>query len=141
MRLIHKTWVTEEDVANNLDCAIIFGDNCARKGYGGQAKICRDQPNCVGIVTKWLPSNAEHAFFSDADYDKIIPIIDQDFTKAVEVAYRRRGYYNPMECEGGEQAETTIIITPIGTGLAQLPARAPMVYAYIQSKIDELMRN
>ena len=55
----------------------VFGDNVARKGYGGQAKEMRGEPNAIGIATKRLPSMDPEAFFSDdSEEDRIVVAAD-----------------------------------------------------------------
>lgn len=45
----------------------VFGDNFARKGYGGQAGEARNEPNAIGIPTKRNPGWAEKDYLTDAD--------------------------------------------------------------------------
>jgi hypothetical protein len=97
----------------------VFGDNMVRKGFGGQAKEMRGEPNAVGIPTKDLPSNVEDAFFTDDDYDYARPEIEKAFLKLFAHASL-----------GGD------IVWPadgIGTGLAQLEKRAPKIWNLIET--------
>lgn len=92
----------------------VFGDNLIQRGMGGQAKECRGEPNAVGIPTKRAPSMSEGSFLNDDDFDRVKPII-QD-------AFRR------LAAHHGD------IVWPhdgVGTGLAQLPRRAPKIAAFI----------
>lgn len=96
-----------------------FGDNIGRKGYGGQAREMRGEPNAVGIPTKWLPSMSEDAFFKDSDFDRV--------RAAIEVPLGRLAQHL---ANGG------VVVWPedgIGTGLAELQMRAPRIYAYINA--------
>jgi len=99
------------------DTLFVFGDNLAQYGRRGQAKECRGEPNAVGIPTKKRPSMDENAFFTNADFAIAKAAIDRGFLRlAVHVR------------EGG------VVVMPangLGTGLAQLPTRAPMIHAYI----------
>jgi hypothetical protein len=106
------------------DALFVFGDNMARFGFGGQANACRGQPNAVGVPTKWKPSMWNESFFKDEDFQKVKPSIDEAFGKLEE--HLR---------DGG------VVILPsggIGTGLAELPKRAPAIHLYIMERIDRL---
>lgn len=104
-----------EDCNNNPHKLYVFGDNFARRGKKGQAVI-RDCPNAVGIATKRKPSMSEDAFFTDGMDDRIV---------AAEIAKVFAFFAgNPY----------TVIVLPadgLGTGLAQLPERAPQILAAI----------
>lgn len=106
----------------------VFGDNMARGGRGGQAKEMRGEPNAVGIPTKWSPGMGQGDFFSDAngDLDRCRNEIDAAFGRLFMHA-----------AHGGE------IVWPdagIGTGLAELPKRAPTILAYIERGRKELRK-
>lgn len=93
----------------------VFGDNFARDGYGGQAKEMRDELNSVGIPTKHSPNNYWWAFFDDAYYDFWIEQSTPDWMRLF--------------------LHDGVIVWPedgIGTGLADLPNRAPKIYAAIK---------
>ncbi|ELQ8317897.1 hypothetical protein R2571_006804 [Pseudomonas aeruginosa] len=88
----------------------VFGDNLIKRGTAGQA-IIRAEPNAFGIPTKRLPSMSEMAFFSDRE----------DEREALLSALR----------ELFVLASTREIVFPesgLGTGLAQMAARSPMLY-------------
>jgi hypothetical protein len=55
MTLIFQEWITRKDLRENPDKRYVFGDNVERRGYGGQAKEMRGEPNAIGVVTKWAP--------------------------------------------------------------------------------------
>ena len=93
----------------------VFGDNLQRRGYGGQAKEMRGEPNAVGIPTKAWPSMTETAFFNDDD----LKLWAQE-----SAPYRER-----LIEHGGK------VVWPkdgIGTGLAQLQERAPAIWRAIE---------
>ncbi len=95
----------------------VFGDNIHRKGYGGQAKEMRDEPNAVGIPTKVYPAWDEGAFFTDEDFNTFIKYSVKDFQRLTN----HRG----------------VIIWPtngIGTRRAQLKARAPRIWWWIEAQ-------
>lgn len=101
------------------DTLFVFGDNIAGAGLGGQAKVMRGEPNAVGIPTKWLPSLSAVAFFTDADFEHVKPKIEVQFRMLAD--HLRNGGKVVWPEDG------------IGTGLAELPARAPAIYALIQT--------
>lgn len=97
----------------------VFGDNMHRKGYGGQAKEMRGEPNAVGIPTKVYPGWHEGAFFVDSDSLTFWKESINDFDRLFE------------------HAENGVIVWPsagIGTGLAQLERRAPKIWYWIEDK-------
>lgn len=101
------------------DTLFVFGDNMARKGYGGQAAEARDEPNAIGIPTKWAPNS--WAFFKNSDFDEVVPTIDAEFLK--------------LHMHHGK------VVWPadgIGTGLARLSECAPIIHVYIEEKLLDL---
>jgi hypothetical protein len=102
----------------------VFGDNMKRTGLGGQAKELRGEPNAVGIPTKWSPSLEAAAYFADSDFPKVKDAIDEAFDELEEHLASGRSVIVP---EAG-----------VGTGLADLPRRAPKIFAYIVSRFDQL---
>ena len=114
------SYISREDLQSNPDKIFLFGDNLTRKGYGGQAKEMRDEPNAIGIPTKKLPTNGPNAFFSD----KELEINKHHLNKAFEKIPR----------------DKTIIMSSsgLGTGLAQLDVKAPKTYAYLLECIKKL---
>jgi len=84
----------------------------------------RGEPNAFGIPTKWAPSMSDDAYFSDRQYNDIVIILDLHFQKL------------RSHIENG-----TSVVFPtngIGTGLSQLPQRAPIVNDFIQNLIYDL---
>ena len=85
----------------------------------------RAEPNAIGIPTKKLPSNAEEAFFNDAEFEQNKAAIDRAFE-------RLHGMSSTFE---------QVIVIPsdgLGTGRAQLDKRAPQTFAYLQKRLAEL---
>lgn len=111
------------DVQSKPDTLFAFGDNMEREGKGGQA-IIRDEKNAVGIPTKWRPSKDEEAYFADDDFPMVKEEIDAAF--AVLEGHLRTGGAVVLPKDG------------IGTGLADLPNRAPKIYKYIAKKLSAL---
>lgn len=94
------------------DKVFVFGDNMMRRGKGGQA-IIRDEPNAFGVATKRYPRNTENSFFSDQqnELDTMLNDLRRLFVKKIAgdtLVFPRGG---------------------LGTGLAQLQTRSPMIFA------------
>jgi hypothetical protein len=124
MPIIRQRRILRHDLRNNPDRIYVFGDNMAGCGFGGQARVCRGEPNAVGVPTKHFPNNDITSFFCDADFDKVRPRIDEAFSTLRQ----------HLEC-------ACIVIIPadgLGTGRAQLETRAPTIYKYICDHIHEL---
>lgn len=122
MRYVKK--ITRKMLQSEPETLFVFGDNMRRYGYGGQAKEMRDEPNAVGIPTKWSPADFEEAYFQDADLIKVMAEIDRELDKLYAHA-----------ALGGE------IVWPedgIGTGMAQLPERAPKIWEFIENARKDL---
>lgn len=102
----------------------VFGDNALGRGLAGQACI-RHEPNAIGIPTKWAPSMSNTAFFRDQDLIAVRSAITRPFDRLEELL--RAG---SVVC--WPQAD-------IGTGLAQLPQRAPTIYALILERRERLI--
>jgi hypothetical protein len=112
--------ITRTDVRADRDKIFLFGDNLAQKGFGGQAKEMRGEENTIGIPTKKLPSNSKDAFFTDKEFVANKKAIDEAFSKI--------------------QPDKTIVIPKagFGTGLAQLPQKAPNTFVYLNQKLAEI---
>ena len=124
-RVVRMKWITRAIVREHRDYIFLFGDNIARRGLGGQAAAMRGEPNAVGIPTKKLPSNSDEAFFTDAELEQNKAAIDQAFE------------YLTRKSTALEQ----IIVMPangLGTGRAQLQNRAPLTFAYLQKRLEDL---
>lgn len=104
----------------------LFGDNLEGKGKAGQACI-RGEPNAVGVPTKKAPSMLESAFLSDADLPRVKALVEAPFIRA-------EGFV------GSQIGNIWIPADGLGTGLAELPKRAPAIYAVIQHWIERLER-
>lgn len=123
-----QKFITRQDVRDRRSAVFVFGDNMARKGFGGQAKAMRGEPNAVGIPTKWDPSTRAAAYFSDDDlsHREVRSAIDAGFDKLKLLM--RDGLDIVIPADG------------LGTGLAELPKRAPKLNAYIEDRIARLSR-
>lgn len=119
-------FVTREYVRANADKIFLFGDNLEQRGFGGQAAAMRGEPNAVGIPTKKSPKLSRDAFFTDDEFDQNKSAIDLAFARLAEAV----------------TDSTRSIVVPsdgLGTGRAQLKERAPRTFAYLQSRLKELL--
>jgi hypothetical protein len=118
--------ITRAMMRAHPETLFVFGDNMRGSGRGGQAKTMRDEPNGIGIPTKWFPSMVEGAFFCDRDLPHIRDIFEKRFkTLSDHLA------------KGGD------VVWPedgIGTGRAQLQERAPSIWNMIEHARQELQR-
>jgi hypothetical protein len=123
---IHRTdrIITRNNLRENRDILFLFGDNSTRKGLGGQAKEMRGESNSLGIVTKKFPSNEKDSFYSDEDFYVWLELFSGDMENLAEKV--NSGKYK------------TIVIPPLGTGLADLPNRAPKIWNYLKIILDNL---
>lgn len=126
MPVIFQERIERADLRANPARLYVFGDNEARRGMGGQAGACRGEPNAVGVATKRAPSMAESAMWSDADFDRCAAIIDADMAPLFKHA--RNGGLVVFPAAG------------IGTGLSQLPQRAPRLMEHVRFRVRELQK-
>lgn len=103
----------------------VFGDNEARHGRAGQAVI-RGCANAHGIPTKKRPSMREDAFWTDEEYDANVAALCAAFIVLHDKLRRFDAVVLPA--------------AGLGTGLAQLPARAPRTFAFLQAGVAHLKR-
>lgn len=116
---ISKAWYTKELTLSRPNALYIFGDNTLRVGMAGQANI-RPCYNATGIATKKVPGMADTDFFSDALFLQCCSKITQDIEKI-----KKRILNDNM---------FDTIVFPfdgLGTGLSQLPKRAPKVWLFL----------
>ena len=113
-----------EDLRNEPDTLYVFGDNAERRGRAGQAKECRDEQNAVGIITKKYPGWQERCYLRDKDLERWITKNANDIER-IENHLRADGIV-VFSTEG------------LGTGLAELPRRAPAIHQYIELWIERL---
>lgn len=110
--------ITRDMLRARPDTLFVFGDNMIARGLGGQAKEMRGEPNAVGIPTKMMPGMGNSDFFHDEDFERAKPKIDAAFVKLF--AHAARGGNIVWPADG------------IGTGLAELPKRAPKIWKLIE---------
>lgn len=112
------------DAKANPNVLFVFGDNVERVGYGGQAGAMRDEPNAVGVRTKKSPGMRDNDFFHDHQYGMYSKMISDDLEPVI--AHLKAGKIVVMPADG------------LGTGLSELPTRAPWVYAHLKSVLKGL---
>lgn len=116
MPIRYQKWITRQDLRANRHQFYVFGDNAMRVGFGGQAREMRGEPNAIGIATKWAPSPDNIHFFKDDEACRSVVIDD---------LYRVESHLM--------RGDTVIVPEDgIGTGLAQLPRRAPKLDQFIK---------
>ncbi len=111
----YRDHITRDMLRAGLEELFVFGDNLQRRGLDGQAKEMRGEPNAVGIPTKRRPLMSDDAFLSDEDC--------YTWSIACGVDVIRLLTFNGT------------IIWPkagSGTGLAELPNRAPRIWQAIE---------
>ena len=112
----YRPHITHAMMQAEPEVLFVFGDNLVREGRGGQAKEMRGERNAIGIPTKRYPSMIAWSFLSDENF--------------VEWA-RESG---PEICQ--LLAHEGKIVWPaagIGTGLAELQQRAPLIWRTIEA--------
>lgn len=122
--VLSQKFIFRSDLRSNPDVLYLFGDNTLRQGFGGQAKEMRGEPNAVGVATKVAPGMREGDFFSDRDIYHFKQVVDKDLARA----------FNHVR-NGG------IVVIPedgLGTGLSELPTRAPKLHAYLSERLAAL---
>jgi hypothetical protein len=125
-RVLRIARITRAMVQANPDTLYAFGDNMERRGSGGQAKEMRGEPNAIGVPTKWAPYSRPDAYFTDADR------LNRDVWHAI------RDAFDQMRGALASGRNVVIPADGIGTGLVQLPARAPRMHAMIEAAIASL---
>lgn len=118
-----KDWLNVDLCKENPDAIIVYGDNLLRRGKAGQA-IIRDEKNSFGIPTKRLPSMNDNAFFSDRDDEVGIVLVSLNLLRK----YSKDG--------------KTVILPSnmIGSGLAKLETKSPVVYNLINDFYKEVKK-
>jgi len=115
--------ITRRFIRDHRHAIFVFGDNIAGKGYGGQAKEARGEPNAWGLPTKWKPDNRLDSFFTDGQFREVKEVVDALF-RDLRIAM--------------ESGFEVVFFPGIGTGLADLQNRAPKTLAYIREKIRKI---
>lgn len=120
--------ITRAMVQADRNTVFVFGDNMARKGLGGQAREMRGEPNAIGVPTKWRPSRDEAAYFTD----------DDSSARLFQVREAIDGAFRAMQDALSAGRNVVIPTDGLGTGLADLPRRAPTIHRAIEARIKGL---
>ena len=123
--VIFEGYWSRSDVLNYPNSLFVFGDNDAGIGKGGQA-IIRGLTNIIGIPTKKYPSNHLSSFYTDLEYNENKIKITNAINRIIE---RSSAYKYVVLPEDG-----------FGTGLAQLPTRAPKTYQFLVDSVETLKK-
>ena len=124
MPIRYQDWITRAEVQQNSEWYYLFGDNAQMRGYGGQAKEMRGEPNAIGIPTKKRPSMTVDSFFTDSEFPENIAAI-QPRLDQIELLLKQ-GYTIVIPAAG------------LGTGLSRLDKTAPLTFQWLQTKLTEL---
>ncbi len=118
--------VTRARVRHDRSVVFVYGDNMEGRGLGGQAREMRGEPNTIGVPTKWRPGRKARDYFTDAD------LRDRDVWHAIHGAFER--------VRAALRDGKTVVIPAdgLGSGRAELPTRAPKLYAMIEAAIASL---
>ena len=119
-----QKWIERVDLQGNPDVFFLFGDNTERVGMGGQAKSMRHEPNAIGVATKLTPTSGSNAFFTDDDFLDNCRTIATDLRPAFQK--RDQGHMIVIPADG------------LGTGLSELPQRAPQTNEFLEWMLDML---
>lgn len=122
-RIEFLSLITRDMVRLDREARFCFGDNLLRRGYGGQAGEMRGEPNAIGIATKRFASMMHLAFFSDNQPDAWIAV-NRDIERVAIALQQGRTVYVPK--------------AGLGTGLSQMPKRAPRLYEHLCNRFREL---
>lgn len=129
MPIIFQSHIVRADLKNNPQALYLFGDNESRRGLGGQAKEMRGEPNAIGIRTKRAPDNRADSFWNEGPGNApshFIAMVESDFA--------------PVRAALGRNELVIIPADGLGTGLADLPSRAPITFQYIRDLIANARR-
>jgi hypothetical protein len=105
----------------------VFGDNLQRVGTGGQA-IIRPEPNAIGIATKRSPGA-----YMESGCATDMEAIARDCWAIERLHQIGRKIVLPI-LKGSRK-------TSLGCGLADLPGRAPDLYAFLCAWHERVVRS
>jgi hypothetical protein len=117
MPVIFLDHLTRDFIKEHPDAIFVFGDNAQRCGFGGQAREARGEPNSIGIATKRSPGMGARDFYED-DREDVRITIAADLRKVGRALDEGKTVYVPS--------------AGIGTGLSQMPRRAPKTYKWLR---------
>ena len=130
--LVFQRMIYRVDLRANPQVIYLMGENEMYTGSGGQAAEMRGEPNMRPIRTKRKPRRDPDSYWTDLDFDRQASLVDADFMAVV-----REMESNPnliVVCP----LDVTGIQCGLGSGMAELPIRAPRTYNYIKAWIETL---
>jgi hypothetical protein len=111
-------WITRDMLRADPDAVFVFGDNAKRIGMGGQAASMRGEPNALGVATKFAPRMNDADFYATGNLRAIAIVMDDLCLVGLHLA-QSKTVYVPFD--------------GLGTGLSELPKRAPAIANLITS--------
>lgn len=118
--VVQETWYSVEECRDNPRTLYVFGDNVVKYGCAGQAVI-RYEPNSIGIPTKSRPSMDESSFFSDTPMQGLK--IEESIVDIL------------VALMGGKFDKVVFPADGLGTGLADMPGRSPILYRKLNERL------
>lgn len=118
-KIIYMDHITRSFVREHRNAIFVFGDNLQQTGFAGQAREMSGEPNTVGVPTKKSPRRSPGAYFCDMD------LRYSGVWLTIQAAFNTIALYLDANID---------VVFPkagLGTGLAQLPTRAPTIHAEI----------
>lgn len=123
MPVLFQKVIMRQDARRNPTVLYVFGDNVIHKGFFGQARELRNEPNAVGIRTKYTPNQ----YFAEASAETIAQtrMIDQDMKRLFE--HVKHGGIVVWPADG------------VGSGAARLTIEAPSTFEHLEAKLAALL--
>ena len=117
-QVIYLSWITRDMVRAEPNSIFVFGDNVQRIGMGGQAGAMRGERNAQGVATKVAPGMADADFYTDAE-PEWLAVVAENLAEIARHLSTGKTVYVPRD--------------GLGTGLSELPKRAPALANFITS--------
>ena len=122
----HPNWTYRCEIQRNTDTLYIYADDLTEKAHKGQAEECAGEPNTRSIPTAiWCCRTGDaqfrDSFFTGGGY--VQGFIDDAFF-SIEIIKHSYGKIH--------------ILPKIGRGCSELYLKAPLTYAYILKRLQEL---
>jgi len=124
IRYFNGYWKVE-DVIKNPNCLFVYGDNDVHQGKGGQA-IIRGLPNTLGIPTKKYPSYHPSSYYTDNELELN--------KQKIRIAIKK------LMIESQKYDYIIFSKDGLGTGLSDLPKRAPLTYKFLVDEINNFIK-
>lgn len=118
MTLLYIKKYTRAYIQAHPNWTFVFGDNLLRRGLKGQAFSARGEPNAVGIATKRAPRMSPDAYLKDIDFNEWYGKQSWSFEYLLKLSHSGKTIIWPLD--------------GIGTGLAQLEKKAPLIWYSIE---------